>query len=253
MTVGDYNVRYNQEKNKYEATGKETSSTEVLCKANTEKATALVWARKDASANESSYTREEVGLLASEATSKYDIGVTYTCELEDGEENTFYVLETSEDNVSLIAGMNLGVTVALATKEDYVAAGGSQIDYIPEGNNNLGPITADKALKERTSAWTKLDEDQITLPSGQQIATADGDTKWTISTYGNGFESVKWLYSYTKFTAGAYGYWTSSPDVLNARYAWTVRHEGRLDNYVVSNSGIYGIRPVITVLKSNLS
>ena len=36
MTVGDYDVKYNQEKNKYEAKEKGTSSTEVLCKANTE-------------------------------------------------------------------------------------------------------------------------------------------------------------------------------------------------------------------------
>ncbi len=249
---GDYNVSYNQEKNKYEATGKETSSTEVLCKANTEKATALVWARKDAPANESSYTREEVGLLASEATSKYDVGVTYTCELGDGEENPFYVLETSGDNVSLIAGMNLGATVAWVTKEDYLAAGGTESDYGSHGNNNLGPVTVNKVLKEGTASWTKLDESQIKLPSGQQIATAGGDTSWTENNY-TGTILPTWLSSHTKFTTGTYGYWTSSPDVLNASYAWTVRHEGRLDNYVVSNSGIYGIRPVITVLKSNLS
>ena len=173
MTVGDYNVRYNQEKNKYEATGKETSSTEVLCKANTEKVTALIWAGNAVPSEESSYIREEVGLLASEATSKYDVGVTYTCELEDGEENTFYVLETNGDNVSLIAGMNLGATVAWVTKEDYLAAGGTESDYGSHGNNNLGPVTVNKVLKEGTASWTKLDESQIKLPSGQQIATAE--------------------------------------------------------------------------------
>ena len=248
LVVGDYNVKYKDDK-----LAASEPYNGILCKANTTKATALVWTGNANPANESSYTREEVGLLASEATSKYDVGVTYTCELEDGEENTFYVLETNGDNVSLIAGMNLGATVAWVTKEDYLAAGGTESDYGSHGNNNLGPVTVNKVLKEGTASWTKLDESQIKLPSGQQIATADGDTKWTISTYGNGFESVKWLYSYTKFTAGAYGYWTSSPDVLNARYAWIVRHEGRLDNYVVSNSGNHGIRPVITVLKSNLS
>ena len=176
LVVGDYNVKYKEDK----LTASEPYKG-VLCKANTAKATALVWAGNDPS-QESSWTKKEVGLLASEATSKYDVGVTYTCELGDGEENTFYVLETSGDNVSLIASMNLGTNVAWVTKEDYLAAGGTESDYGTYGNNKLGPITANKILEERTSGWTKLDEDQITLPSGQQIATAVSNTEWKEST-----------------------------------------------------------------------
>ena len=131
LVVGDYNVKYKNDK----LTASEPYNG-VLCKANTAKATALVWAENGDPANESSYTREEVGLLASESTSKYDIGVTYTCELGDGEENTFYVLETNGDNVSLIGGMNLGDIVAWVTKEDYLAAGGTEDDIGSEGNNN---------------------------------------------------------------------------------------------------------------------
>ena len=247
LVVGDYNVKYKDDK-----LAASEPYNGILCKANATKATALVWTGNANPANESSYTREEVGLLASEATSKYDVGVTYTCELEDGEENTFYVLETNGDNVSLIAGMNLGATVAWVTKEDYLAAGGTESDYGSHGNNNLCPVTVNKVLKEGTASWTKLDESQIKLPSGQQIATAGGDTNWTENNY-TGTILPTWLSSHTKFTTGTYGYWTSSPDVLNARYAWTVRHEGRLDNYVVSNPSNHGIRPVITVLKSNLS
>ena len=256
MTVGDYNVKYKDDK----LTASELYKG-VLCKANTTKVTALVH-NKGNYADESSYTREEVGLLASEATSKYDTGVTYTCELGDGEENTFYVLETSGDNVSLIAGMNLGATVAWVTKEDYLAADGTEIDWnkvcVGCGNNNLGPITANKELKKRTSSWTKLDEDQIALPTGQQIAIAGGDTKWNTGTYGDGFSSAKWLYSYTKFTTGTYGYWTSSPHASRAYYAWIVECAGNLskgsfNRNDIRSSSDYGIRPVITVLKSNLN
>ena len=257
MDMGDYVVSYDKGNNKYETTEKgSTPAVEVLCKANTTKATALVYNDSGDPSQESSYTSEEVGLLASEATSKYDIGVTYTCELGDGEENTFYVLETSGDNVSLIAGMNLGATVAWATKEDYLAAGGTESDWNKActdcGNNNLGPITANKILKERTSGWTKLDEDQIILPSGQQIATAGGDTKWNDSTHGNGFSSAKWLYSYTRFTSGTYGYWTSSPRASDASNAWYVYYIGNLSNIIVRGSSVYGVRPVITVSKSQL-
>ena len=256
MTVGDYDVAYNPANKKYEAKEKETSSTEVLCKANTTKTTALVWAGNDDPTNESSYTREEVGLLASEATSKYDVGVTYTCELGDGEENIFYVLETNGDNVSLIAGMNLGAPVAWTIKEDYLAAGGTKADWNSTctdcGNNNLGPITANKILKERTSGWTKLDENQITLPSGQQIATAGGDTAWTEGneTY---TELPTWLNSYIKYTTGTRGYWTSSTDVSSVDNAWYMNCDGTLSSNFVDLDIFYGVRPVITVLKSNLS
>ena len=247
LVVGDYNVKYKNDK----LTASEPYKG-VLCKANTTKATALVWAGNDDPAYESSYTSEEVGLLASEATSKYDVGVTYTCELGDGEENTFYVLETSGDNVSLIASMNLGTNVAWVTKEDYLAAGGTESDYGSYGNNNLGPITANKILKERTSSWAKLDEDQISLPSGQQIATAGGDTKWTESNY---TETIlpTWLNSYTKFTTGTYGYWTSSPHSSSASDAWRVNYGGILTGLGVDSGNDHGVRPVITVLKTNLS
>ena len=247
LVVGDYNVKYKDDK----LTASEPYKG-VLCKANTTKATALVWAGNDDPGQESSYTSEEVGLLASEATSKYDVGVTYTCELGDGEENTFYVLETSGDNVSLIASMNLGTNVAWVTKEDYLAAGGTESDYGSYGNNNLGPITANKILKERTSSWAKLDEDQISLPSGQQIATAGGDTKWTESNYTE-TTLPTWLNSYTKFTTGTYGYWTSSPHSSSASDAWRVNYGGILTGLGVDSGNDHGVRPVITVLKTNLS
>ena len=237
MTVGDYDVKYNQEKNKYEAKEKGTSSTEVLCKANTEQVTALVWNGTPPPTLDSSYTREKVGLLASEATSKYDIGVTYTCELGDGEQNTFYVLETNGDNVSLILGMNLGNEVA----------------WSEDGNNHKDDesaqaVTAKATLKERTSAWTKLNEGQITLPTGQQIATAGGDTKWNNSTYGNGISSAKWLCSYTD--VNKLGYWTSSPTTDGNYNAWLVHSTCTINSTMTTEK--MGIRPVITISKSQL-
>ena len=249
LVVGDYNVKYKNDK----LTASEPYNG-VLCKANTNKVKATVYSSGDPS-QESSWTKKEVGLLASESTSKYDIGVTYTCELGDGEENTFYVLETNGDNVSLIGGMNLGDIVAWVTKEDYLAAGGTEDDFGSEGNNKLGPITANKILKERTSGWIKLDEDQITLPSGQQIATAVSDTEWKEST-GDSIlvELPTWLNSHTKFTPGTLGYWTSSPNAYYDSYAWIVFHYGLVcnSNVVAKDDYGYGVRPVITVSKSQL-
>ena len=227
MTVGDYDVKYNQENEKYEAIEKGSSTTTALCTANTTKVSALVWAGNDDPGQESSYTRQEVGLLASESEA-YTPGVTYTCELGDGESNTFYVLEEKGDNVSLIAGFNLGDTVA------WCKSG---------SDNSCAADGAKAALKERTSGWTKLTESQISLPSYDQIYKVAGNKT-------SGFAT--WLNSYTK-TPVAYGYWTSTPYASYSYNAWYVNCDGTLRNYDVGNVDLSGVRPVITVSKSNLS
>ncbi len=235
MVVGDYDVKYNQEKNKYEATGKGSSTTTALCTANTSKVSALVWARNRNGdpGQESSYTRQEVGLLASESGA-YTPGVTYTCELGDGESNTFYVLEENGDNVSLIAGFNLGDAVA------WCKSG---------SDNSCAADGAKAALKERTSGWTKLTESQISLPSANQIATSAGKT-FNENSGASGLPT--WLSSYTK-TPVAYGYWTSIPHASNSSRAWRVNWGGSLDYDYTGYATGEGVRPVITVSKSNLS
>ncbi len=236
MTIGDYTVAYNSTKKTYEATEKGSSTTTALCTANTSKVSALVWGQNGDPGQESSYTRQEVGLLASESGA-YTPGVTYTCELGDGKQNTFYVLETNGDNVSLIAGFNLGSTVA----------------WCKSGSDNSCAADGSKAaLKERTSGWTKLTESQISLPSASQIATAAGKT---FDGTNKVSELPTWLNSYTK-TPVAYGYWTSTPDASNSNssYAWYVlSFDSRLAGDRVDDGSTYGVRPVITVSKSKLN
>ena len=232
MTVGDYDVKYNQENKKYEAIEKGSSTTTALCTANKTKTSALVY-NSGNPGQESSYTSQEVGLLASESGA-YTPGVTYACELGDGESNTFYVLEENGDNVSLIAGFNLEGTVAWCK---------------PGSDNSCAADGAKAALKKRTSGWTKLTESQISLPSANQIATSAGKT-FNENSGASGLPT--WLNSYTK-TPVAYGYWTSTPYASYSYNAWYVNCDGTLRNYDVGNVDLSGVRPVITVSKSNLS
>ena len=51
--------------------------------------------------------------------------------------------------------------------------------------------------------------------------------------------------------SNTWGYWTSSPDKGNSAYAWRVRWNGNLLNGVVGSTD-FGIRPVITISKSNI-
>ena len=44
-----------------------------------------------------------------------------------------------------------------------------------------------------------------------------------------------------------------SPNASNSNNAWNVNYDGNLNNNNVDNDGDIGVRPVITVSKSNLS
>ena len=240
LIVGDYNVKYKDDK---------LTATDpykgVLCKANTQEVEALVYdnAAQGYPPVLSSYTRKKVGLLSSKTASKYDIGVTYTCDLGDSEDSknlTFYVLEEDGDNISLIMSENLGAPVAWVTKEDYLAAGGTENDWPGNSaNNNLGPITANKALVERTKGWTKSEDIQISLPTKEQIENAYEGTM------------PEWLHSYTNFVAGTFGYWTSTAGTSAGWSAVEISLGNVETNNIVCSD--YGVRPVITISKSNLS
>ena len=222
---------------------KQGSDVVKLCTANTEKATSLVWQGNDDPYYESSYAIEEVGLLAN-VDGAYTTGVAYTCNfIDDSEENnmTFFVLSSTENDVTLIAGSNLGGNVAWCGDETLCKTNGNW-------DNTKGPITANEALIDRTSNWSienggKLTDAQIEtikLPTKDQIEVAYTGTM------------PKWLYSYTK-TPVAYGYWTASLGVVSSNAAWHVRYDGSAGDYDVDNALEFGVRPVITISKSSIN
>ena len=215
---------------------KQGSDVVKLCTANTTKATALVW-RGDANpAEETSYDWLEVGLLASDGDA-YAKGVAYTCnfgETEDSKNLTFFVLSSTETEVTLLAGFNLGSTVAwcndaLCMINDIVSS------------NAKGPITANAALVDRTSGWNKLTVEQkatIKLPTEDQIKSAYEGT------------CPKWLYSFTTRPVGK-GYWTGSAvDSSDARFVYET--SGTIGSIDIRTNDRFGVRPVITLSKDDI-
>ena len=176
----------------------------------------------------------------------YAYGDEYTCELGDNDAKTFFVLETNGDNVSLIMDRNVDSTGKGTTSGNTVA-------WCKSGSNNS--CAADGALeylKNSTTGWTKLTESQISLPTGQQIATAGGDSAWTNSK-STGTTLSTWLYGNLNSSSAPYGYWTSTPRASYSDSAWRVGYGGRLGSLGVGYDYVDGVRPVITVSKSNLS
>ena len=215
MTIGDYTVSYNSTKKTYEATEKgNTPQVEVLCTAKTAATTGNV------------------------PSGNYAYGDEYTCELGDNDEKTFFVLETNGDNVSLIMNKNLASNGKGTTSGNTVAWCKSGTD------NSCAADGALEYLKTSTTGWTKLTEFQISLPSYDQIYKAAGNKTSGLST---------WLYGNLNVNNSVpYAYWTSTPHASSSTYARIVGYGGALFSDRV-DYGSYGVRPVITVSKSNLS
>ena len=208
--------------------------------------------------------------------------------LEDGDTTTLANNRIAQaGEVSLIMNANIGAdgkavtlestdkgTVAWCTASDWSKAGGVVTDEMKSdkgacqyGNlcltNRLGPITANEELSKRTSGWDKItNKEKITLPNVYQIAQASG------LVFNNSSTSLilpLWIHEninnmVKNQRVSFYGYWTSTPEIAGNMNAWLVYKVGASAaiHHVESSSGItftgyYGIRPVITISKSNLS
>ena len=173
---------------------------------------------------------------------KETVGAKYTCHL-DGD-RTFYVLETSGDKVSLIMDRNfkdssVAETLAWCIDDEF-------------DNKTCQNITSkEKGTPLKHIQDTFGTDVEVSVPSANQIATAGGDSAWTGEYTGTTLSA--WLYGNLNSSSEPYGYWTSTPDASGSDIAWLVSYEGSLDVDGVDN-GIdsYGVRPVITVAKSQL-
>ena len=187
------------------------------------------------------------------------IGSMYECDPGDGIKRNFYVLEVRDNEVDLIMEQN----IAKGTMTWYNA-----MKYFSNG--------AGSSIK---SAWTNVLN--IDLPKAQAIANAVGNSSWKAAENNawwcletkkqdttsrpycyNKTQNTMWLWDYTRECASwkcthsldsewAYGYWTRDV-IVNKEWAWSVARYGDLDDGRAYNTN-YGVRPVITVLKSNLS
>ena len=188
------------------------------------------------------------------------IGSMYECDPGDGVKRNFYVLEVRSDSVDLIMDRNITQGSGTTTM-----TWNNAMKYID--NNNL------------KSSWK--DVNNVDLPKAQAIANAVGNSSWKavdnsswwcLASHKQDSQSApfcnteqakayNWLYDYTRECNGcshnlgsteAYGYWTRDL-ISGASNAWNVSRHGALDYNAVSDATYDGVRPVITLSKSNLS
>lgn len=158
------------------------------------------------------------------------------------------MLDKDTNNISLILNKNIINSVAWCSKEDYISAGGG---YLPNdgktcelmktycSTNRYGPITALNALYEQTKNWVNLSQNQITLPDAYKIAIASGTTFDGLTD----ISQASWLVG---------SYWTSTiPNSGDSAIA-VVESAKKIMFPNPDESSILGIRPVITIAKSDI-
>ncbi len=190
----------------------------------------------------------------------------------------WYAYAETDTTYTLLLDHNTTADVAWISKEDYIAAGGTEADYGTYGNNTKGPITVNKQLVADTTNWDSVLSPR--LITANEIATIVGKTGWNSYTatvdsdifyfetltnsQPNPYPSIsKYSWLYDRFTncknygclntsvgASTNGYWTSNSDALESDRAWCVCNTAALCNHLINLNIPDGIRPVITVQKS---
>lgn len=130
---------------------------------------------------------------------------------------------------------------------------GTEVAWSSDGSNHKSDdvskqgLTAKEALENKTSSWAKIKEvGTISLPTAGQIAAASGQVF-------NGKQISD--SNLAKFLRGGSTsrtqYWTSTPVTNTSDRVWAVRSSG-LVRTTVSGTTFAGVRPVITISKSDV-
>ena len=168
--------------------------------------------------------------------SEYAKGVVYKCDPGDGKNRFFYVLNENTDTVDLIMEKNIGKNVLATNAQSY--------------------------LDDVTKKWSNVN---VSLPDASKIANALNVDNWSFdSSESNNLPA--WLHvnlsckinSCTEKISGGknenttYGYWTNAS---SADLAWKIEYNNNVSSFStasIQEEDKYGIRPVITVFKSNI-
>ena len=226
-------------------------------------------------------------------TETYEVGELLRVNVGNNIMQDIYVLEVNGTEVTGILNRNLGSNVAWASNEDLqeldipdnITTEEEAFDYLKE----TGPITANKALEERTSEWSNVIDKRI--PSAEELIkltefyqNLSDKSNWEIEYLNRlteffdlglsctsmqecrevmiqaGFDDIllpEWLVTnlYSTGNSTTHGYWTgtlANHEDFDFGFAWGVVYSKVLDIFDFLDSTSMGIRPIITIDVSNI-
>ena len=148
----------------------------------------------------------------------------------------------------------------------------AKVAWASSGTNANGPVEVKTQLESDTSSWNK--SINARLIEASEIATITGYPNWNNNGYyfhdntqteykgAAGTNKYAWLFDNTYYCTGwgcnvahsnTKGYWTNTAYSGHSRNAWDVNCYGVLSgSSPVENAVNYGVRPVITISKSDI-
>ena len=203
---------------------------------------------------------------------------------DDGEDIVKLILD---HNTTAIIGWNLGGSNVNGPKEVLEQLKNDTDTW--QGTITPANYTMDQTGQDSNAKYTiDYSSYKARLITAQEIAQITGNTSWDEKVAGNtsGYyldsktttASPKcqegntsgckygWLYDRTNTNCTTYGclnnadssmaglgYWTSSSHAVGSVYAWIVNFRSNMNNRGILDSGNYGVRPVIEVLRFKIS
>lgn len=189
-------------------------------------------------------------------------GTSVTVKVNNTTNYTFYIIKDTGNELTLIMDRNIGTDVVWINQEDYISAGGIELEYGSYGNSSEGPLTALNYLEEQTSGWNNIPQMSYNLNDdggGNQYGTIiRNNVKARMLTY----TEAKDLYVNSKLPSYLYtnlnnistdnipsSYWLSSSCEFDTNIVWTAYNNGTvIDDYINTNKD-FGVRPVIELVK----
>ncbi len=276
MAIGDYTVSYNSTKKTYEATEKGNTTPATPQPTKTYTNGEVVYFNVTTGEKCSDYTETQSNTGTKSRCMKF-----------------YAFNDDGKDTVNLILDHNTTATVAWNSRGSNASGPKEVLNQLKTDTDGWqGTITPSNYTMDQTgetsNAKYTIDYSgyKARLITAQEIATITDYSGWdekvaeNSSSYylesktGSQSDTCKegnttgcsygWLYDRTKTNCTTYGclnnsdeftcgYWTASSRAARSSIAWQVDYEGYVSSTGVLNPDTYGVRPVITVLKSKLS
>ena len=191
----------------------------------------------------------------------YAIATKYRCQVNNNDTYNFYILSVNNEQVELIMDRNITqntnqTTMSWANAMKYVKDNNLKSSWsnvldinLPSVQDIANAVGNENWNAAANSDWWCLETKTKDQPSGPKYCLNNTTTKLWL--WDNTRECQDWGCSNNLGSTEAYGYWTRDA-ITGTSNAWIVNGLAQIGYDATSNTSNRGVRPVITVLKSNL-
>ena len=275
MTIGGYDVKYNEDNKKYEATEKGNTTPDTpKTYANGEVVYFNVTTGEKCTSSDYTETQSNIGVNSG--------CMKFYAFNDDGKDKVNLILD---HNTTGKVAWNSSVSDATGPKEVLSQLKTDTASW--KGTETPANYTMDQSTQISKANYTiDYSSYKARLITANEVAQITGNTTWDEKNASSMFYfdtntttasntcksgntsgcSYGWLYDRTSTDCTirgclnnadsameGYGYWTASSRATNSGSAWSVYNKAYVSSGTVSTSNICGVRPVITVLRSKLS